>query len=79
MPDQYFTTEQFTIEVNNSFYYVDAFWYEDNCYKFKISNQHGYLTTLIMNDDGAWQTEHETLLERNLIEAIGKAIEKHDA
>jgi hypothetical protein len=52
MPDPDFTTEQFTIEVNNFFYYVEAFWHEDHCYKFKVSRNHGYLTTLMMDDEG---------------------------
>lgn len=71
MPDQNLTTEEFRVEVNNA----EASCHDYHGYRFKVSTSHGYLTTLMMDDGGCWQTEEESLLEKNFIEAIRKPIE----
>lgn len=69
----------FKINVNDKTYSVIAYCNEVHCSKFKIETDCEYLFTLCTDEEGNWEIENDvTVLDDNLVEQIGRAIEEHD-
>jgi len=69
---------QFQITVNGKTYNVTAQTENLNSH-FKIETDCEYLFTVSMDDEGQWHAEKDvTVLDPNLVDEIGRAIEEHD-
>ena len=69
---------QFQITVNGKTYNVTVQTHNLNSY-FKIETDCEYLFTVSMDEEGQWQAEKDvTLLNGDLVEKIGRAIEEYD-
>ena len=69
---------QFHVTVNGKTYNVTAETENFNSY-FKIETDCEYLFTVSMDEEGQWHAEKDvTVLDENLVEKIGRAIEEHD-
>ena len=79
MQEEHYDESQFEIEVNGKTYKVTANCNEGHCSYFKIETNCEYLFTLCTDEEGHWQVEKDvTVLDENLIEQMGKAIEEFD-
>ncbi len=79
MKEEQYDENNFEVTVNGKIYSVKAVSENVNRTRFKIETEGRYLFTLIMNEEGNWQTEHEvTPYDEALMDKIGRAIEEHD-
>jgi hypothetical protein len=77
MAEEFNDQSEFRININNKTYNVKA--YGDYTSKFKIETDCEYMFTVIMDEEGQWHCENDvTVLNENLIQQIGRAIEEHD-
>jgi len=69
----------FTVAVNNNTYEVTVSYEGVYISHYRIETNGKYLFTLYMDEEGAWHAENDVrLLNENLVEQIGRAIEEHD-
>ena len=69
----------FDISVNNNNYKVTVSYEGALLSRYEIETNGEYLFTLYMDEDGIWKAENDVkMLDENLIETIGRAIEEHD-
>jgi hypothetical protein len=72
--------DDFKILVNGKEYSVEPICNEDQCTRFRISNNCEYLFTVRTDEYGNWQMEEDVVpLDETLADEIGRAIEVHDA
>jgi hypothetical protein len=70
---------KFLINVNGKTYNVTADGDKNLNSYFKIETDCEYLFTVSMDEEGQWYAEKDvTVLDENLVEQIGRAIEEHD-
>ena len=79
MEAEYTEGLKFHVTVNGKMYNVEAFGDKNLNSYFEVEGDHSYLFTLSMDEDGQWCAEKETsVLDKNLVEQVGGAIEEHD-
>jgi hypothetical protein len=67
------------IAVNTKEYNVSVSYEGVYLSRYKIETDCEYLFTLYMDEEGTWKAENDVkLLDENLVEQIGRAIEEHD-
>jgi hypothetical protein len=69
----------FKVVVNNTAYKVTVSYEGPYISHYKIETDCQYLFTLSMDEEGTWHAENDvTVLDENLVEQIGRAIEEYD-